>query len=1086
MHIRLTLIITIILIATTLGYSQNIRIVPPIGHTAQLTDVDVSTDGKYILSASVDKTLILWDYSTGMEIMKLAGTDYGVTGCVFSPETDFIYSAGWDGIIRKWSLTSLECELNWKAFDDGINDIVLFQKGKRVAAVGKGGILRIWNTKDGKIITDVKVSDNACNSIAVSGKGKYIAVGDNLGNLIVVDGKRFEIIYSEKIHSNNISSLDFTNNDDVIVTGSWDCKLKVTNFIENQNLFEYTDGYQMWRDLDVANDGNKLSVLTFNGILYEIDLHTYELIFKKKLDMSMGTALKYNDLSDEIVCCGSSNSIGVYRSIKGEKIKQFKGYTSPIEDVNTSHKGFKVTSAHWDSGLRFFDMQKCRLRNTVFLNDAMLSKAIFTQDDKDVLISTYKPDISIYNQTKNILDEFIKTEFAINSMALSKSEELLAIIDNDSTLHVYNIQSQEKQFEINHNAQVTDVCFSIDDKYIFTVDRDSTLTITEAVTGEQVSIVKSLKSKAESVAVSDDNKHVAVGLWTGEIAIVNFKTFEVERYIKAHNWIVSSITFSPVNDYLLSASWDKKVVLTDWVNDIAVAKYEGHTGSVTTCAYNNNGYYVITGGWDNQVKILDSRNLEEICSIIPVEEEDYLIITPDLYYMGTPDAAKKVSFASGLQTYTFEQFDLQYNRPDKVLEALPFSDKTLIPIYKKAYEKRLNKTGFSPEYFDNFFNTPQIHIKNHKDIELYTDKRTVSIEMQATDSIKFIDRYHIYINGVSIFGSNGKNIRKSNKNDIGFKEKIVLGEGLNKVEVSCTNSAGVESLRKKVEIYYSPKEETLKNIHVISLAVSTYSNSEYNLNYTINDGREIVESFADLSPEYNVIIDTLFGKECTRDNFIALKESLEATNVDDIVVLHFSGHGLLSSDGEFYFATYDVDFENPKTKGLEYGLIEGVLDGIPARNKLVLLDACHSGELDESLEILEVDENQVSEVASSALAAKGVVMYNIPGNNKSLSNSYDLMIDYFADVRKGTGAVVISAATGTGFALEVNHLEHGIFTYVLLNGLNNMLADVNNNGVVTVYELREYIFENVEKLSEGYQKPTARTDNLVNDFVIFK
>ncbi len=49
-----------------------------------------------------------------------------------------------------------------------------------------------------------------------------------------------------------------------------------------------------------------------------------------------------------------------------------------------------------------------------------------------------------------------------------------------------------------------------------------------------------------------------------------------------------------------------------------------------------------------------------------------------------------------------------------------------------------------------------------------------------------------------------------------------------------------------------------------------------------------------------------------------------------------------------------------------------------------------------------------------------------------------------------------------------------------------MLADVNNNGVVTVYELREYIFENVEKLSEGYQKPTARTDNLVNDFVIFK
>lgn len=1086
MQIRLTIITAIIFVATTVGYNQNIRIVPPIGHTAQITDVDISADGNYILSASVDKTLILWDYSTGMEIIKLAGTDYGVTGCAFSPEIDYIYSAGWDGIIRKWSLTSLECELNWKAFDDGINDLALYQKGKRIAAVGKGGVLRIWNTKDGKIITDIKVSDNACNSIAVSGKGKYIAIGDNLGKLIVVDAKSFKIIYSEKVHDSNISSLDFTNNDEVIVTGSWDYKLKVTNFIENQNLFEYTDGYQMWSDIDVSNDGSKLSLITFNGILYEIDLQTYELKFKEKLDMSMGTALKYDNLSDEIVCCGSSNSISVYRSIKGERIKQFKGYTSPIEDVNTSQKGFKVTSAHWDSGLRFFDMQKCRLRNTVFLNDAMLSKAIFTQDDKDVLISTNKPDISIYNQTQNILDEFIQTEFAINSMDLSKSEEMLAIVDNDSTLHVYDIQLQEKQFAIKHNAQVTDVCFSIDDKYIFTVDRDSTLTITEAISGELISIVKSLKSKAESVAVSEDNKHVAVGLWTGEIALVNIETFEVEKYIKAHNWIVSSIAFSPVNDYLLSASWDKKVVLTDWENDVEVAKYEGHTGSVTTCTYNNNGYYVITGGWDNQVKILDSRNLEEICSVIPVDKEDYLIITPDLYYMGTPDAAKKVSFASGLQTYTFEQFDLQYNRPDKVLEALPFSDKTLIPIYKKAYEKRLNKTGFSPEYFENFFNTPQIHIKNQNDIDLYTDNRTVTIDIQATDSIKFIDRYHIYVNGVSIFGRNGKNIRKSNKNDIAFKEKIVLGEGLNKIEVSCTNSASVESLRKKVEIYYSPKEETAKNIHVISLAVSNYSNTEYNLNYTINDGREIVKSFSNLSPEYNVIIDTLFGKDCTRENFIALKERLEATNVDDIVVLHFSGHGLLSSEGGFYFATYDVDFGNPEANGLEYELIEGVLDGIPARNKLVLLDACHSGELDERPEIREVDENKVSEVAQSALAAKGVVIYNVPGNDESLSNSYDLMTDYFADVRKGTGAVVISAATGTGFALEVNHLEHGIFTYVLLNGLNNMLADVNNNGEVTVNELREYIFTNVEKLSEGYQKPTSRKDNLVNDFVIFK
>ncbi len=56
-------------------YSQNITIIPPIGHTSQITDVDVSPDGKIILSSSIDKTLILWDYATGFEIAKLSGTD---------------------------------------------------------------------------------------------------------------------------------------------------------------------------------------------------------------------------------------------------------------------------------------------------------------------------------------------------------------------------------------------------------------------------------------------------------------------------------------------------------------------------------------------------------------------------------------------------------------------------------------------------------------------------------------------------------------------------------------------------------------------------------------------------------------------------------------------------------------------------------------------------------------------------------------------------------------------------------------------------------------------------------------------------
>ena len=60
-----------------------------------------------------------------------------------------------------------------------------------------------------------------------------------------------------------------------------------------------------------------------------------------------------------------------------------------------------------------------------------------------------------------------------------------------------------------------------------------------------------------------------------------------------------------------------------------------------------------------------------------------------------------------------------------------------------------------------------------------------------------------------------------------------------------------------------------------------------------------------------------------------------------------------------------------------------------------------------------------------------------------------------------------------------------MFTYALLNGLKNLAADANKDGVVAVGELQGYVIEQVRELTNGGQNPTVRRENLDYDFAVY-
>jgi Caspase domain len=248
------------------------------------------------------------------------------------------------------------------------------------------------------------------------------------------------------------------------------------------------------------------------------------------------------------------------------------------------------------------------------------------------------------------------------------------------------------------------------------------------------------------------------------------------------------------------------------------------------------------------------------------------------------------------------------------------------------------------------------------------------------------------------------------------------------------------------------------------------------LSYCVKDISDLSTAFKDKFKE-ELVIDTLMNDNASKENILALKQKLLQTDVDDKVIVSFSGHGMVDPlhPGDFYFVTGTTDVKNPAANGVSYAQLEELLDSIPARKKLMLLDACHSGESNDNAAVVsshipgtkrgndDKDKNK-----AGSIEILDVVENNDPAHASS-TDIFKLMKEAFVDIRRNNGAYVLSAAQSNESAGEGGGISNGWFSSCLIEQLKT-------NNSITVNELSEKVNKCVSAKSGGNQNTDNRQE----------
>jgi ribosome assembly protein 4 len=114
------------------------------GHQQLVSQVSFSPDGHFIVSASFDKSLRLWDGFSGAFITTFRGHVGAVFQVSWSPDSRMLVSGSKDSTLKVWSMRTKKLAVDLPGHADQVYAVDWSPDGLKVASGGRDRVLNIW------------------------------------------------------------------------------------------------------------------------------------------------------------------------------------------------------------------------------------------------------------------------------------------------------------------------------------------------------------------------------------------------------------------------------------------------------------------------------------------------------------------------------------------------------------------------------------------------------------------------------------------------------------------------------------------------------------------------------------------------------------------------------------------------------------------------------------------------------------------------------------------------------------------------------------------------------------------------------
>ena len=546
-------------------------------HDHLVNRIVVSPRGTKAAACSSDYTISIWDLAQRRKALTLVGHTDDAEDFAFADENTGV-SASRDRSLIVWDLNTGALKRKIEGHEK--DALAVAVAGGKIYSSGDDKTLRVWDLDTGKQLSVCGPFENETDTCAIDLARHRAVLGCDDGCVRVFDTNTGKQIHLIEAHSSGIKKVSVSPATGDILSAAYDQKIIVWDSMTMAKKLVLEKKRSTWeRSLTWSPDGTKIVGGTFDGTILIWNPATGQLEQEVGQNAKQPGNPCFNDIgvgdNGEIAVVSDDGFVRLGVLTPNEdrwlaKVEPRSGRILMNAATISAQYDLVVAGSH-DHTIHIFKQRGDDLVDeiAVRLNEGPLNSVRVANHpgyEADIFCACYSSRIVRVSATGEIKDRIRVHEGAVKALRLHPQEKIGVSCGADGLLLSWSFDGKLLQQFLGHTAIINDVDLDPAGRRLASVSRDFTLKIYDAASGRLEHSIPIGRKSLKSVCFWNESTVIIGDYWGGMIC-VDLKSETFQRQVIAANGI-SAVARS--NECVAATSYDGTIYLVR--PDLSVAR----------------------------------------------------------------------------------------------------------------------------------------------------------------------------------------------------------------------------------------------------------------------------------------------------------------------------------------------------------------------------------------------------------------------------------------------------------------------------------------------------------------------------------